>query len=206
MFQNNDVEKTIFFFTSCTFCPLQKLYREGWDEVKMSCDVRLDAIPIQSAKASREIASDVSGPSVPSEFLPNEFSVCVRGPTVTHLLCCVSLQYKYKLDHEKQKGHYVGTLTARDDNKIRWALIAGKIQNEREYRLQWAKWKTKFQSPVDMLSILHSKKCQTLVSDIDYRNYLHEWTCMPDQNDVIQAKKAYELQSDVSGPYRVILL
>uniref|UniRef100_A0A8C8YD47 Nebulin n=1 Tax=Panthera leo TaxID=9689 RepID=A0A8C8YD47_PANLE len=139
-----------------------KIYREGWDEMKMSCDVRLDAIPIQAAKASREIASD----------------------------------YKYKLDHEKQKGHYVGTRTARDDNKIRWALIAGKIQNEREYRLHWAKWKTKFQSPADMLSILHSKKCQTLVSDIDYRNYLHEWTCMPDQNDVIQAKKAYQLQSD----------
>ena len=93
----------------------------------------------------------------------------------------------------------MGTLTARDDNRIRWALIAGKIQNEREYRLNWAKWKTKFQSPVDMLSILHSKKCQILVSDIDYRNYLHQWTCLPDQNDVIQAKKAYELQSDVSG-------
>ena len=42
------------------FPPLQKLYREGWDEMKMSCDVRLDAIPIQAAKASREIASDVS--------------------------------------------------------------------------------------------------------------------------------------------------
>ena len=109
------------------------------------------------------------------------------------------LQYKYKLDHEKQKGHYVGTRTAKDDNKIRWALIAGKIQNEREYRLPWAKWKTKFQSPADMLSITHSKHSQTLVSDIDYHNYLHQWTCLPDQNDVIQAKKAYELQSDVSG-------
>uniref|UniRef100_A0A8D1G5Z3 SH3 domain-containing protein n=1 Tax=Sus scrofa TaxID=9823 RepID=A0A8D1G5Z3_PIG len=140
----------------------QKIYREGWDEMKMSCDVRLDAIPIQAAKASREIASD----------------------------------YKYKLDHEKQKGHYVGTLTARDDNKIRWALIAGKIQNEREYRLHWAKWKSKFQSPADMLSITHSKNCQALVSDIDYRNYLHQWTCLPDQHDVIQARKAYDLQSD----------
>ncbi|XP_017378677.1 nebulin [Cebus imitator] len=139
-----------------------KLYREGWDEVKAGCDVRLDAIPIQAAKASREIASD----------------------------------YKYKLDHEKQKGHYVGTLTARDDNKIRWALIADKLQNEREYRLDWAKWKAKIQSPADMLSILHSKNSQALVSDVDYRNYLHQWTCMPDQNDVIQAKKAYELQSD----------
>lgn len=93
----------------------------------------------------------------------------------------------------------MGTLTARDDNRIRWALIAGKLQNEREYRLNWAKYKTKFQSPVDMLSILHSKNCQILVSDIDYRQRLHQWTCLPDQNDVIQAKKAYELQSDVSG-------
>ncbi|KAJ8784228.1 hypothetical protein J1605_008379 [Eschrichtius robustus] len=140
----------------------EKIYREGWDAMKMSCDVRLDAIPIQAAKASREIASD----------------------------------YKYKLDHEKQKGHYVGTLTARDDNKIHWALIAGKIQNEREYRLHWAKWKSKFQSPPDMLSITHSKHCQALVSDIDYRNYLHQWMCVPDQRDVIQARKAYDLQSD----------
>lgn len=93
----------------------------------------------------------------------------------------------------------MGTLTARDDNKIRWALIAGKIQNEREYRRHWAKWKSKFQSPPDMLSITHSKHCQALVSDIDYRNYLHQWMCMPDQQDVIQARKAYDLQSDVSG-------
>ena len=77
------------------------------------------------------------------------------------------------------------------------AIHAGKIQSEREYKKEFQKWKTKFSSPVDMLGIVMAKQCQTLVSDIDYRNYLHHWTCLPDQNDIIQAKKAYELQSDV---------
>uniref|UniRef100_A0A452HSH8 SH3 domain-containing protein n=1 Tax=Gopherus agassizii TaxID=38772 RepID=A0A452HSH8_9SAUR len=135
---------------------------KAWNEVKMSCDFRADAIPIKSAKASREIASD----------------------------------YKYKLDHETQRGHYVGTPTAREDNKIRWALHAAKLHSDLEYRKHFQKWKTKCSIPVDMLPIVAAKKCQTLVSDIDYRNYLHRWTCLPDQNDVIQAKKAYQLQSD----------
>ncbi|KAM7316556.1 hypothetical protein ACRRTK_024287 [Alexandromys fortis] len=172
-------------------------YREVWDKDKTSIHIMPDTPEINLARAN---ALNVSNKLYREGWDEVKMSCDVRLDAIPIQSAKASREiasdYKYKLDHEKQKGHYVGTLTARDDNKIRWALIAGKIQNEREYRLQWAKWKTKFQSPVDMLSILHSKKCQTLVSDIDYRNYLHEWTCMPDQNDVIQAKKAYELQSD----------
>ncbi|XP_032713652.1 nebulin isoform X3 [Lontra canadensis] len=172
-------------------------YREVWDKDKTSVHIMPDTPEINLARAN---ALNVSNKIYREDWDEMKMSCDVRLDAIPIQAAKASREiasdYKYKLDHEKQKGHYVGTPTARDDNKIRWALIAGKIQNEREYRLHWAKWKTKFQSPVDMLSIVHSKNCQTLVSDIDYRNYLHQWTCMPDQNDVIQAKKAYQLQSD----------
>ncbi|XP_074072100.1 nebulin-like isoform X18 [Macrotis lagotis] len=172
-------------------------YREVWDKDKTSIHIMPDTPEINLARAN---ALNVSNKLYKEGWDEMKMSCDVRLDAIPIQSAKASREiasdYKYKLDHEKQKGHYVGTLTARDDNKIRWALIADKIQNEREYRLDWGKWKTKFKSPVDMLSILHSKKSQTLVSDVDYHNYLHQWTCLPDQNDVIQAKKAYELQSD----------
>ncbi|XP_051842395.1 nebulin isoform X26 [Antechinus flavipes] len=172
-------------------------YREVWDKDKTSIHIMPDTPEINLARAN---ALNVSNKLYKEGWDEMKMSCDVRLDAIPIQSAKASREiasdYKYKLDHEKQKGHYVGTLTARDDNKIRWALIADKLQNDREYRLDWGKWKTKFKSPVDMLSIIHSKKSQALVSDVDYHNYLHEWTCLPDQNDVIQAKKAYELQSD----------
>ncbi|NWW93040.1 NEBU protein, partial [Rhynochetos jubatus] len=140
-----------------------KLYVQAWEDAKKKgYDMRADAIPIKSAKASRDIASD----------------------------------YKYKEMHEKQKGHYIGCRTAKEDPKLSWAARAMLLQNDRIYRKAYHDSKAQIHIPVDAMSVQAAKECQTMVSDVDYRHYLHQWTCLPDQNDVIHARKAYDLQSD----------
>lgn len=48
-----------------------------------------------------------------------------------------------------------------------------------------------------MVNLSHAKKAQALASDLDYRKKLHDYTVLPDDMKVQQAKKAYQLQSDV---------
>lgn len=124
-----------------------------------------------------------------------------RAGTISVDFICISPlfhQLKYKAEYVKQRGHYVGVPSMRDDPKLVWFEHAGEIQNDRLYKSDYHKTKSRVHIPPDMVSVVAAKECQTLVSDIDYRQYLREWTCHPDQNDCIQARKAYDLQSDVS--------
>lgn len=72
------------------------------------------------------------------------------------------------------------------------------MQNDRLYKKAYNDHKAKISIPGDMVSISAAKEGQALASNVDYRQYLHQWSCFPDQNDVIHARNAYDLQSDVS--------
>jgi hypothetical protein len=53
---------------------------------------------------------------------------------------------------------------------------------------------------MDMVNLRHAKKAQALASDLDYRKKLHDYTVLPEDMKTQWAKKAYGLQSEVSGP------
>lgn len=68
-----------------------------------------------------------------------------------------------------------------------------------EYKKGFEESKTHFHLPMDMVNLRHAKKAQALASDLGYRKKLHGYTVPPEDMRIQWAKKAYGLQSEVSG-------
>ncbi|NWQ65663.1 NEBU protein, partial [Neopipo cinnamomea] len=172
-------------------------YKEAWEKDKTMIHIMPDTPEINLAKAN---AVNYSQKMYKGAWDELKVSYDLRADAIPIKTAKASREiasdYKYKLEHEKQKGHYVGVPNAKGDSKIQFALDVAKVQSEREYKKYFAKQRTECHLPVDMMAIVAAKHGQTLVSDADYRTYLHQWICLPDQNDVIHARQAYDLQSD----------
>lgn len=65
------------------------------------------------------------------------------------------------------------------------------------YRKNYEDTKKNVHIPTDMMNHVLAKKCQYILSDLEYRTYFHQWNCSPEENDVLHARKAQEILSDV---------
>ncbi|XP_023402466.2 nebulin-related-anchoring protein isoform X3 [Loxodonta africana] len=104
--------------------------------------------------------------------------------------------YKYKEAFEKMKGQMLGSRSLEDDISLAHSVYATSLQSDVNYKKGFEHSKAQFHLPLDMVTLVHAKKAQTLASDQDYRHPLPQYTSLAEDLRLSCVKKAHKLQSE----------
>uniref|UniRef100_A0A8V0Z919 Nebulin related anchoring protein n=1 Tax=Gallus gallus TaxID=9031 RepID=A0A8V0Z919_CHICK len=104
--------------------------------------------------------------------------------------------HKYKEAFEKMKGQMIGSCGLDGDIRIAHSVHASSLQSDVKYKQGFEDTKTHFHLPLDMINLVHARKAQSLVSEQEYRQLLHQYTSLTDDLRLQCAKNAYKLQSE----------
>ncbi|XP_059517442.1 nebulin-related-anchoring protein isoform X4 [Myotis daubentonii] len=104
--------------------------------------------------------------------------------------------YKYKEAFERMKGQMLGSRSLEDDISLAHSVYASSLQSEVNYKKGFERSKAQFHLPLDMVTLVHAKKAQSLASDQDYRHPLPQYTSLAEDLRLSCAKRAHKLQSE----------
>ncbi|XP_038136493.1 nebulin-related-anchoring protein isoform X1 [Cyprinodon tularosa] len=172
-----------------------KVYKASGEQVKTSgYDLRLDAIPFQTAKASREIASDYSYKESHLKEKGQQVGLrCVEDdPKMVHSLAASKLQsnLEYKRQSKEERAHY----NIRPDQPE--FLLAKKSQAQAS-DITYRRKLHDYTCDPEQLTVKHAKQAYKLQSDVNYKSDLNwirgvGWT-PPGSHKAELARRAAEL-------------
>nr|XP_057917668.1 nebulin-related-anchoring protein isoform X1 [Doryrhamphus excisus] len=172
-----------------------KVYKASGEQVKtLGYDLRLDAIPFQTAKASREIASDVHYKESHLRDKGQQVGLrCVEDdPKMVHSLAASKLQsnLEYKRQSKEERSKYK---IHADQPEF---LLAKKSQ-EQASDLAYRHKLHDYTCDPEQLNVKHAKQAYKLQSDVNYKSDLNwirgaGWT-PPGSHKAELARRAAEL-------------
>ncbi|XP_048843572.1 nebulin-related-anchoring protein isoform X2 [Brienomyrus brachyistius] len=173
----------------------EKAYRMSGEQVRSGgYDLRLDAIPFQTAKASREIASDFRYKEAFVKEKGHQVgALCAEDdPRIRHSLTVSKLQSSHQYKKQSQESRSQYRLHA-DQPEFLHARRSQAQASNRGYRQQLHS----YTCDPEQLALKHAKRAYGLQSDLNYKSDLNwirgvGWT-PPGSHKVEMARRAAEL-------------